>query len=310
MELRQLATFVAVARVLSFTRAAARLNYAQSSVTAHVRALEQSVGTPLFERIGKGVQLTAAGERLLVYADRILELREEAYAAVQPGPGGSGRLVVGTVESLTTYRLVPVLADLERRYPELELSLRPGLGAATQLAVQQGSCDLAFLIGVDTDYPNLTTQILFSEPLMLVAAPGHRLVGKATLSLDDLREEHHVVTQSGCGYHDLFCHILRRVQPSLVCREVGPIEAVKRSVALGLGISVLPAFCVEAEVAAGTLVALPWHPPFQLYTHLCWHRKKFLSPTMQVFIDFVIRRLGDQHLAWDSAALEGNRSAG
>src|SRR5687768_17710567 len=109
MELRLLATFEKVADVLSFTRAAADLGYAQSSVTSQIRALESSLGVDLFERLGSRIRLTEAGERLLPYARRMIDLAEEAQAAVTGADEPAGTITVGTMESLTSYRLPPLL---------------------------------------------------------------------------------------------------------------------------------------------------------------------------------------------------------
>ncbi|MDT9699367.1 LysR family transcriptional regulator [Streptomyces sp. P17] len=115
MELRLLVTFEKVATVLSFTRAAAEPAYAQSSVTSQIRALESSLGTELFDRLGGRIRLTQAGERLLPYARQIIELAEEARAAVTAAEEPTGSLVVGTMESLTSYRLPPLLELFHHR---------------------------------------------------------------------------------------------------------------------------------------------------------------------------------------------------
>lgn len=99
MELRLLVTFEKVATVLSFTRAATELAYAQSSVTSQIRALESSLGTELFDRLGSRIRLTEAGERLLPYARQIIELTDEARAAVVGAEEPSGTLTIGTMES-------------------------------------------------------------------------------------------------------------------------------------------------------------------------------------------------------------------
>ena len=111
MELKPLQTFKILADELNFTRTAERLNYAQSSVTAQIQGLEQELGVPLFERLGRRIRLTEAGTRLLRYADEILRLTDEALLAV-PGQGEpSGTLTIGAVESLCTYRLAPILME-------------------------------------------------------------------------------------------------------------------------------------------------------------------------------------------------------
>src|SRR5438046_264194 len=109
MELRQLETFRVVATQLSFTRAAATLDYAQSSVTAQIQSLELELGVRLFDRLGRRVALTDAGERLLEYAERLLSLADEARAALADGAEPAGTLTIGAPETVMTYRLPSVL---------------------------------------------------------------------------------------------------------------------------------------------------------------------------------------------------------
>src|SRR5215210_5308545 len=117
MELRQLETFRAVAGPLSFTRAAVTLGYAQSSVTAQIQALEAELGVALFDRLGRRVALTEAGQRLLEYADRLLSLADEARAAVAEGAEPAGTLTVGAPETVLTYRLPRVLQRYRATFP-------------------------------------------------------------------------------------------------------------------------------------------------------------------------------------------------
>ncbi|MFF3910754.1 LysR family transcriptional regulator [Streptomyces sp. NPDC001848] len=170
MELRLLVTFEKVATVLSFTRAAAELAYAQSSVTAQIRALESSLGVELFDRLGSRIRLTEAGERLLPYARPIIELSDEARAAVTGAEEPAGTLTVGTMESLTSYRLPPLLEFFHHRYPGVRLALRTTIGDETRLALRQGTYDLGFLMEEEDEHAGLESEVLAVEPLALVAA--------------------------------------------------------------------------------------------------------------------------------------------
>lgn len=286
MELRLLSTFEKVAEVLSFTRAAAELGYAQSSVTSQVKALETALGTELFERLGGRIRLTGAGERLLPYARRMAELAEEARAAVAAGEA-AGTITIGTMESLTTYRLPPLLEYVHHRYPAVRLALRPTLGDATRQALRQGTYDLGFLMEAETGHDGLETEVLAPEPLALVAAPDHALVGRTGLAAADLAGTALVGTEPGCAYRDLFEAELAGAsgpsRPEFL--EFGTIEASKRAVASGLGIALLPRITVQEELASGALVALGWEPPFTLFTQLAWRRGKRLPAHVRLFVE-------------------------
>ncbi|MFF0437362.1 LysR family transcriptional regulator [Streptomyces sp. NPDC004327] len=284
MELRLLVTFEKVATVLSFTRAAAELAYAQSSVTAQIRALESDLGAELFERLGSRIRLTEAGERLLPYARQMIALAGEARAAVAAGDGEpAGTVTVGTMESLTSYLLPPLLELFHHRYPGVRLSLRPTLGDATRQALRQGTYDLGLLMERETAHEGLESEVLGAEPLVLVAAPRHPLAGRTGLTTADLAAAGLVGTEPGCAYRDLFEAELKPYGP--VFTEYGTIEASKRGVAAGLGIALLPRITVTGELASGELVALDWEPPFTLFTQIAWRRGKRLPAHVRLFVE-------------------------
>lgn len=292
MELRLLVTFEKVASVLSFTQAAAELKYAQSSVTSQIRALESSLGAELFDRLGSRIRLTEAGERLLPYARRIIELNEEARAAVTGTEEPAGTLTVGTMESLTSYRLPPLLELFHHRYPGVRLSMRPTLGDETRQALRQGTYDVGFLMEAETEHPGLEVAVLAVEPLALVAAPGHRLAGKPTGTADLVREAL-LATEPGCAYRDLFERELNSLAP-VQFMEFGTIEATKRAAAAGLGIALLPEVTVAAELAAETLQQLLWEPPFTLWTQLAWRSGKRLPAHVRLFVEQARRLVSEQ----------------
>ncbi|WP_055490387.1 LysR family transcriptional regulator [Streptomyces sp. TP-A0356] len=294
MEIRHLVTFQRVAALMSFTRAAEELSYAQSSVTTQVRALETSLGVELFDRLGGRIRLTAAGEKLLTYAEQILTLTEEARADVAGGDGPSGTLVIGTMESITSYRLPPLLELFHHRHPKVQLSLRPSLCAETCHALRQGTFDIGFLMEAETRQQGLEIAVLAEEPLVLVGAPGHPLAQRDELSLDDLRTASILATEAGCSYRDLFEEELRGGVETVSFLEFGTIEAIKRGVMSGLGISLLPEVTVSTELDKGEMIPLPWEAPFSVYTQLAWRSGKRLTRELKLFIDQTIRLLREE----------------
>ncbi|MGW7284702.1 LysR family transcriptional regulator [Streptomyces sp. NPDC054847] len=295
MEIRLLVTFEKVAAHLSFTQAAAELKYAQSSVTSQIRSLESSLGTELFDRLGSRIRLTEAGERLVPYARRIIELSEEARAAVVETDEPAGAITIGTMESLTSYRLPELLELFHHRYPRVKLSLRPTLGDETRRALRHGVYDIGFLMERETEHTGLKSEVLAPEPLVLVAAPGHPLAGARELTTADLADAQLVGTEPGCPYRDLFEGELReRTGAPPPFMEFGTIEATKRGVAAGLGVALLPRMTVRAELTSGALVALPWEPPFRLHTQVAWREGKRLPRHVRLFIDETVRLVREQ----------------
>ncbi|MEU9994310.1 LysR family transcriptional regulator [Streptomyces sp. NPDC048370] len=290
MDLKQLTTFHRVATMLSFTRAAADLKYAQSSVTAQVKSLEVALGVELFERLRGRIRLTPAGERLVPYAEQILSLVEEARDRTTGQGEPSGVLTIGTMESFTSYRMPPVLEYFHHRYPRLQLALRPSLCADTCESLRQGTFDLGFLMEPETEHPGVRTEVLGSEPLVAVAAPGHVLADTLDLSTADLRTVPILAPEPGCSYGAMFeAELNGGAAEPVPLLQFGNIESIKRGVSAGLGISVLPAMAVAAEVEAKSLTVLDWKAPFEVYTQIAWRYGRRLTHEMRVFIDWTIR---------------------
>ncbi|MGI5481951.1 LysR family transcriptional regulator [Streptomyces lavendofoliae] len=282
MDIRQLTTFQRAATLLSFSRAAAELNYAQSSVTGQIRGLENSLGVELFERLsGRQVRLTQAGRRLLPYAERLLSLADEARGATAGPPEPSGQLVIGTMETLATYRLPPVLEYFHHRYPGLQLVLRPGSGAEVLHALRQGTVDIGLLMSAETRHRGVDSEVLGPEPLVAVTGPGHPLAGRARVGPADLRDVPVLAPESGRGHRRLL-ETESRSRPGapVPLLESGTVESTKRWAAAGLGVGLLPAVAVREDVESGALVALAWTPPFEVFTQLV--RRPRTSPTREM----------------------------
>ncbi len=287
MELRQLNTFRTVATTLSFTRAAETLNYAQSSVSAQIQELEAEYDTPLFERLGRKVALTEAGQRLLIYAEKILELANEARSAVSNGHEPAGTLVITAPESVCTYLLPPVLERLRQQYPRIELIFRPLIGVEVlERQLSEGGADAAVEIMEAQRFDQLILEPLRQVSIYVVVRPDHRLAGRAQIDVSDFRNETLLLTERGCTYRALFERTLHGagVRPATVM-EFHSIEAIKQCTLGGIGVAVLPEMAVHGELAQGRLVQLPFPiQPFSLVTYLAWHKDKWLSPALQAFL--------------------------
>lgn len=289
MELRQLQTFRVVAACLSFTRAAEQLNYAQSSVTAQVRALEQDLGVPLFERLGKRVVLTEAGERLVRYADQLLKLAQEARAQVVMSEEPTGTLLIGAPESLCAYRLPPVLQAFRTRCPQVTVVFKPGCCSATRRAVAEGTLDLAFTLDELLPTPGLVTEDLVDESIWLVTSPDHPLASEGAIGPERLATETMLYTEADCSYRNLFERQLAaaHVHPAGFM-EFASIEAIKQCALAGLGVAVLPAMTVQGDIRQGRLCQIPWRPgPLAMVTQMIWHKDKWLSPALMSLITVV-----------------------
>jgi DNA-binding transcriptional LysR family regulator len=274
MELRQLATFRAVAHHLSFTRAALELDYAQSSVTAQIQALEEELGVPLFDRVSKKVTLTLAGQRLNWYAEKILNLATEAQTVVSGQDAPSGSLVISAPETACAYILPPILASFQEKYPQVRLIFKPMGVAELRRKVSESIIDMAFLIDEILPAPNLVIEQIAEVPILICAPARHRLATNRRISPTELEGEPLLLTESGCTYRELFSRTLRAlgVQPN-VTLEFTSVESIKQCVISGMGITVLPGVSVQREVDVGQLAVLPWTAPdINVYLQMVWHR--------------------------------------
>jgi DNA-binding transcriptional LysR family regulator len=285
MELRQLIIFRKAATHLSFSRAAVELNYVQSNVTAQIQVLEEELGIRLFDRLGKRVVLTDAGRQLLRYADQILGLVDEAKVAVATGQEPRGTIILAAPETLCTYRLPPLLTHFRKQFPHVQVLFQPTPVSDLQRSVSEGVVDVAFTLDAPLQAADLIIEPLVREPLLVVAPLDHHLVGATKVEPADLRGEP-VILVGGCSYRAWFQRTLNAasVYPSINL-AMNSVEAIKQCVMVGMGITILPAVTVSAELAEGKLAALNWTEEFVAVTQMLWHKDKWLSPALGTFLE-------------------------
>jgi DNA-binding transcriptional LysR family regulator len=293
MDLRQLKTFQLAAATLSFTQTAAILNFAQSSVTAQIRSLEEELGAPLFDRIGRRVFLTAAGRQFLRYADEMLRLDEEARSAVAGHGALQGTLSIAAPETVFTYRIPPILRRFRDRFPRLRLHFQPMVDAESLQHLKDGTLDVAFLLQEPLAAGGLAVEALVHEPLVVVAPADHPLAAQEIVRPADLNGETILLTETGCGYRHLFERELARAGALPLARlEFTSVEAIKQCVIAGLGMAFLPEIAVRQGIEQGKLKALRWERSFQISTQVAWHPGRWLSPALVAFLEICRESLG------------------
>jgi len=288
MDVRTLSTFSVAARTLSFTNAAITLGCAQSSVTAQMKSLEEDLGSALFNRVGNRLELTEPGQRFLIYAERILALTVEAKASINEEVG-SGTLRFTAPESICTYLLPPLLQSFKQQFPRVRFQFLPGFVRDFKRNVLEGAVDMAFVLEEPFPSKVLAVEKLRDEQILIVAAPGHRLAAAASVSAQDIMGEEVLLKALGCSYRNQFERqlIAAGAHPGGFLEFQG-VETIKRCVAVGLGIAPLPRIAVEAELAAGDLVALNWDgPEIQISTYVVWNPERHMGPTEKAFLRHV-----------------------
>lgn len=286
MEVRQLEIFRTLAGELNFTRTAERVNTVQSNVTAQIKALEDELGTRLFDRLAKNVILTDAGRRFLPYAERALSTMDEGLRVVKSGGEPEGVLTIGSPESVLTYRLPEVLRRFQAKYSKVEVQFRPYWEGSLVTELESGRLDVAIVMSNNSEWPQMTSQRLGMERIRVLSEPGHPLARKKAVTTEDLAGQHMLLTEPGCGYRSKFDRTLAaaNVKPGSVT-EFSSVEAIKQCIKAGMGLGVLPEIVVMREMKAGQLAALRWAgPELDIGTHVVWHKDKWMSPNIAAFL--------------------------
>ncbi|MBO8162253.1 MAG: LysR family transcriptional regulator [Brevibacillus sp.] len=290
MDTQLLLTFREVAKWQNFTKAAAALGYAQSSVTAQIQNLENIFRVVLFERWGRKIRLTPEGEHLLRYAEQVLALLEEAKARLADSAHVPATITMGTVESLAAFYLPPYVQRFRRAYPEIKLLLRPGICSDLRQGVKEGSYDFAIILDELQKHPDLEVIPLKEEELVLISSCDHRLASAKQVQPEDLAEETLIVTEAGCSYRAMLEAVLRNagVVPE-TSLEFGSLEAIKQCVAHGMGVALVPRICAADEVSRGELRELPFsHADIRVWRQLVYHKKKWIPRAMHHFFELLM----------------------
>ena len=254
MELNQLETFLAVAEERSFSRAAVRLHRTQPAVSQVIRKLEASVGETLFDRAARDGSLTAAGVLLRDYALRLMALRREAASALDELKNlERGRLQLAANEYTCLY-LLPAIDRFKREFPQVNVTVHRMLASK----IPEELTLRTFELGVSSFRPDpaqFRTIAVYEDGLALIVGPNHPLAGASRVSITDLGEEDFIA-------HNVTSPLRRKVieafqkyrTPLNMGIELPTIEAIKRFVAMGNGVALVPHLTVVRELETGELV--------------------------------------------------------
>jgi len=276
--------FRTVAREGSISKAALALNYVQSNVTTRIRQLESQLQVPLFHRTNRGMVLTPAGDHLLEYADKILDLLHEAELSTQTGSKPAGKLRLGSIETAASSFLAPFLAKYHSCYPEVQTSLVTGGTHELNQRVMQHDLQGALVYG-PVDHPELNYIKVFDEELVLIAEPGlHQMaevLGKPMLFFE-----------IGCTHRtqaEAFLH--SRGVHTLNVMEFGTLNTILSGVSAGIGVSLLPrSSVVQAELRGEvSVIALP-EPYCRLEVGLVHARSEHLSAALRGLLEMMTTR--------------------
>jgi LysR family hydrogen peroxide-inducible transcriptional activator len=285
MELHQLRYFAAVARTGNFSRAAEHCHVSQPSLSQQIAKLEKRLRQRLFDRLGRRVVLTDAGRLLLDRAEQILAAVADAERRLRDaGSQDGGRLAVGAIPTVAPYLLPRTLERFVRHHPTVELSVEEDVTQHLIETTAAGELDLAVL-ALPIDDERLHVEPLWSEPLLLALPPGHRLARRRRVTVEDLREERFILlSEMHCLGEQIlsFCRA-SGCQPRIACRSA-QIATVQALIALGQGVSLLPAMARRADGDGGVVYRALAEPGPVRTLAVAWHRHRYHSPAAERFL--------------------------
>ena len=257
MDLSQLEVFLALAKEARFSRAAEKLYRTQSAVSQTIRKLEDELGEPLFDRSSRDGRLTDSGRTLQSYAERMLNLRSDAREALlELKEVKKGKLAIAANEFTALY-LLPVLAEFRRLHPMIRITVNRSLGSQMPDEVMRHNSELGILT-YDPAESQLCSIVVYRDELIFVVPANHPLAGSTQVSIRQLGTESFVAHNVASPYREKVIEAFRMHKTQLhMDMELPTLEAIKRFVAMGNGVALLPYLSVDREVANGDLVRIP-----------------------------------------------------
>ena len=290
MEIGRLEAFVQVSTLLSFSKAAEALCLTQPTVTARIQALERDLGEPLFERMGRTIRLSDAGQSFLPYAQRALHsIKEGRDALTSLRNVERGSLTIGTAPTVGTYVLPKLLRQFAERYPGVEVSIRTASRAEQVLAMVLAD---EVQVGFERHliHPEIEAVPLYEDEISLLAGADHAVAGRNGLTVAEVAEHPVIFFDVGSSYHGISQAIFRDngVAPRHTM-DVDNLEMAKHLVLQGLGLAFLPRVAVERELAAGSLVAVEMAgvKPLRRRIALVYRRRRLQSRATLALLDLL-----------------------
>ena len=279
-----LRTFIEVARLQHLGRAAEALQSEQSTVSRKIARLEGEVGVPLFERIGRSIRLTQAGQRFVGRAERLVgEIRDAIAEAEGTVSAETGEVRIGFLHTVGARWLPERLARFLEAYPAVRFVLEEGTSAEVVSGVLDGDYDLGIMGPPPPNTPELAIVPLFRERVAVVVPAGHRLVGRSSVTLNDVAEEAMILPRSRSGLRrvidDAFA---RQGLTEQVAYEGDDFTIVQGMVEAGLGITLLP---MPLPTPSTRVAVIPLRdPPIARTMALVWDRRRTLPPAAELFV--------------------------
>lgn len=294
MELRNVLTFLRVSELHSFSKAAAQLGYSQATVTVQIKQLEQDLGTTLFDRIGKQIRLTEHGERFVPYAASLMKAAQDAsdFLALDTAP--SGKLRLGTCDSLFAGMMPPILLEFAQKYPLVETSVHTDAQITNLFQMlHRNEIDILYLMDKKINSPDWIKVLEHPEPVVFVTASSNPLTQERQIPLERLLKEPLLLTTKDVSYrYDLDQMLAEKGLAPHPVLEAGDTAVLAKLLLQGTGISFLPQFSVQEYLDTGALSVLDTEAPqTEIWSQLVYHKSKWVNRQMKCLLDLMLERL-------------------
>lgn len=295
MELAQLEAFLQVAHHRSFSRAAEALFLTQPSVTARIQSLEREIGERLFERTGRSVTLTDAGDAFMPHAQRALTAVQEGTDSIEAVRHGDiGSIRIGASDTIATYVLPGILKQFRETRPRVHVHLTTGQTEGIVEKLLAGETHVA--VSRLTQHPEIESLHLYNDDLALVCSPSHPFASRGRVTIAEAGKEPFLFFQRTSSYHSLVYSMFLRVGvvPESVM-ELDSMETTKHMVEAGLGIAILPVVSVDREINAGQLARVEirdMEQPAQREVGVHVVRNRILAPPIRDFLRLLTTEYG------------------
>ncbi len=289
MEFRELKTFQVVASLLSFNKAANVLHLAQSTVSAQIRSLENSLGKELFRRTGKTISLTPAGVKLLTYTQRLVNIEKEIQSILGNIDDKYGILTIKTPQSVSTCFLPEIIKEYQLMFPKIGFDIDWCTSFNLVDIFNSGTIDLAFLITEHFEDKNLHIEELTKIKLVFAVNPQDELSKNKKITIKDLNGKTLLLAKSECNYKKILQKMLIHfdVKPEKII-EINSLDAIKRLLILRNGIAFLPEMVITPELNNGLLKTLQWTgKDFDAKLVMIWSKERHISEPLQAFMMMV-----------------------
>jgi DNA-binding transcriptional LysR family regulator len=285
VEIRQLQTFKTVADLKSFTKAAQTLQYSQASITSHIQQLEDEIGLPLFDRLGKNIQLTMVGHELYLHTVELLAVFTRIQHISSHDMPVKGEIRIGAAETITVYKLGAFLSEYKKNYPQVTFSLINDDCFPLRERLHSGEIDIAITLEPKVNDSFLFTHVWSEEPLVFIGERNHPLQ-----TMDEANGECIIFSPKKCALRQYFeGYLIGKGISTYNHLEFSNMEAIKQCVASGLGISLIPYISAEPLLREDKMKVIEpstENPVF--YAQISYHKNKWLSNAHKKFIEMLL----------------------